>query len=343
MKKKITLKDIATTFGVSIATVSKALNDSYDISTKTKQKIQEYAKEHHYKPNVIALNLLNKKTKTIGVVIPNIMNSFFAKAFVGIENMASQNGYQLVSCISNESYEKEVKTIELLKYGDLDGLIISLAEETQVKQNFTHLQNTINEGIPVVMFDRVSDSVSCDKIIVNDLESAYSATKHLLQSGCHRVALISIIDNLSVGKLRVEGYKKAITEYDMPIEERLIIRIGNHEDFDTIMKVTLSDKTIDGLICLEENAAVNALKIVKQMGYAIPNEMSIICFTNGKLLQHLTPSISAISQHGKHIGETAVNMLIDRIENAVTDQPFITKMIKTSLIPRESTRPVKLI
>ena len=342
MKKKITLKDIATTFNVSIATVSKALNDSYDISTATKQKIQDYARKHQYKPNVTALNLLNKKTKTIGVIIPNIMNSFFAKAFVGIENMASQNGYHLVSCISNESYEKEVKTIDLLKYGDLDGLIISLAEETQVRQNFTHLQNTINEGIPIVMFDRVTDRIACDKIVVNDLESAYTATSHLLKSGCQRVALISVIDNLSVGKLRVEGYKKAITDFNMPVEEQLIVRIGHHEDFDTILKITLSDEAIDGLICLEENAAVNALRIVKQMGYNIPEDMSIICFTNGKLLQHLSPSISAISQHGKHIGETAVKILIDRIENSSHDSPFMTKMVKTSLIPRESTRPIQL-
>ncbi|WP_242205745.1 LacI family DNA-binding transcriptional regulator [Aestuariivivens insulae] len=342
MKKKITLKDIATTFGVSIATVSKALNDSYDISVTTKQKIQEYAKAHHYKPNTIALNLLKKsKTKTIGVVIPNIMNSFFAKAFVGIENIASQNGYQLVSCISNESYEKEVKTIELLKHGDLDGLIISLAEETQIKQNFTHLQNTLDEGIPIVMFDRVTENIACDKVIVNDMESAYSATHHLLKSGCKRVALISIIDNLSVGKLRVEGYKKAITEFNMPIEDRLIVRIGNHEDFDAILKVTLSDKTIDGLICLEEDATVNTTKLVKQMGYKIPEDISIVCFTNGKILQHLSPSISAISQHGKHIGETAISMLIDRIENNTPNKPFITKMVKTSLIERESTKSIK--
>lgn len=335
MKKKITLKDIAKIFDVSIATVSKALNDSHEISTKTKSKIQEYAKTHHYKANVTALNLLNKNTKTIGVIIPNIMNSFFAKVFVGIEKIASQNGYHLVSCISNESYEKEVKTIELLKHGNLDGLIISLAEETQIKQDFTHLTNTLNEGIPIVMFDRISDDINCDKVVVNDIEGAYEATSHLIKSGCKRVALISVIDNLSVGKLRVEGYKKALTTFDIPIEERIIVRIGHHEDFDTAMKIILSDKTIDGLLCLEESAAVNVLRIVKKMNYKIPETMSIACFTNGKLLQHLTPSISAVSQHGKHIGETAASMLIDRIEN--NDKPFTTKVIKTSLIEREST------
>ncbi|TNJ42914.1 LacI family DNA-binding transcriptional regulator [Tamlana fucoidanivorans] len=338
MKKRITLKDIAQHFGVSIATVSKALKDSHEISTSTKTKIQDYAKSNHYKPNVTALNLLNKNTKTIGVIIPNIMNSFFAKVFVGIENIASEKGYHLVSCISNESYEKEVKTIDLLKHGSLDGLIISLAEETQVLQNYKHLTNTLNEGIPMVMFDRISEDIECDKIIVNDLESAFQATKHLILSGCKRVGLISVIDNLSVGKLRVEGYKKALQECDMRIEEKLIVRIHKNEDFETALKIVLADKTIDGLLCLEESSAVNALKLIKQMDYKIPEDMSIACFTNGKLLQYLSPSISAISQHGKHIGETAAKMLIDRIENETENKPYVTKIVKTSLIERDSTK-----
>ena len=145
MKQRITLKHIAKVFDVSIATVSKSLNDSHEISTETKQKIRAYAKEHNYKPNSIALSLLNKKTKTIGVIVPNILNSFFAKVFVGIEKTASENGYNIISCITNESYEKEVNIMELLKNGTLDGFIISLSEETQLKQDFSHF--TIRAGV----------------------------------------------------------------------------------------------------------------------------------------------------------------------------------------------------
>ncbi len=338
MPKRITLKHIAETFGVSIATVSKALSDSYEISTSTKEKIVAYARENNYKSKSVDLSLLHKKTKTIGVIIPNIMNSFFAKVFVGIEAKANAHGYHLISCISNESYEKEVKTMELLKSDTLDGIIISLAEETQVKQQYAHLKNVINEGVPIVMFDRVSDAIDCDKVVVNDLEGAFEATTHLIKTGCKRVALISVIDNLSVGKLRVEGYKKALNNSSIPIEEKLIVRLGKHEDFDTALKIVLADKTIDGLLCLEQSAAVNALRLVKHMGYKIPEEMSIACFTNGKMLQHLTPSISAISQHGKYIGETAASILIDRIENEDVQKPFIKKVVKTSLIERESTK-----
>lgn len=340
MGKRITLKHIANEFGVSIATVSKALNDSYEISTATKEKIQNYAKTNNYKSKSISLNLNNKKTKTIGVIIPNIMNNFFAKAFVGIERKATEKGYHLISCISNESHEKEVTTIELLKNGALDGIIISLAEETQVKQNYDHIRNAINEGIPVVMFDRVSEDITCDKVVVNDIEGAYHATSHLIKSGCKRVALVSVIDNLSVGKLRVEGYKNALDYFGIPIEDKLIIKIGRNEDFDVAMKIVLADKTIDGLLCLEESSAVKSLQIVKNIGYQIPNDMSIVCFTNGELPKYVTPTITTVSQHGNHIGETAANILIDRLSNEDDNNTFIKKIIKTSLIERESTKPL---
>lgn len=340
MIPKITLKKIAAEFNVSIATVSKALNDSHDISTKTKEKIQEFAKKHHYKPNKVALSLLNKKTKTLGVIIPNIMNSFFTEVFVGIEEKATELGYSLISCISNESYEKELNTVELLKSGTIDGFIVSIAEETQINKNFTHLIDAINEGVPIVLFDRVTDEIECDKVIVNDFEGARHATEHLIKTGCKKIALVSVIDNLSVGKLRVEGYKKALSDNFISIDEKIIVRLTKKEDFETSMKIILADKNIDGLLCLEESSALESLKLIKSMKYKIPQEMSIICFTNGKLPQYVSPTITTISQHGKYIGETATKMLVDRIESK-QEIEFSTKIIKTSLIERETTKQLK--
>jgi LacI family transcriptional regulator len=336
MIPRITLKKIAAEFNVSIATVSKALNDSHDISVKTKEKIQEFAKVHHYKPNKIALSLLNKKTKTLGVIIPNIMNSFFTEVFVGIEEKASALGYSLISCISNESFEKEVNTVELLKSGTIDGFIISIAEETQINQDFTHLIDAVNQGVPIVLFDRVTDAIACDKVIVNDFEGARHATDHLIKTGCKKIAVVSVIDNLSVGKLRVEGYKKALTDNNFPVNEKIIVRLSKNEDLETAMKIVLADKTIDGLLCLEESSAIVSLDLIKAMNYKIPKEMAMICFTNGKLTQHVTPTITTISQHGKFIGETATTMLVNRLENK-SEAEFSTKIIKTSLIQRQST------
>ena len=256
---------------------------------------------------------------------------------MGIEAKATEKGYSLISCISNESHEKELNTMELLKNGTLDGFILSLAEETQAKGEYEHLRNTINEGVPMVLFDRVTDAIECDKVIVDDFEGARHATNHLIKTGCKRIALISVIDSLSVGKLRVKGYEQALIENRIEVDQKLIVKIGKREDFETVMKIVLADKSIDGLLCLEESSAVQSLEIVKRMGYHIPEDLSIICFTNGKLPQYVSPKITTISQHGKYIGEMAANILIDRLEGN-QDAPFQTKVIKTSLIERESTK-----
>lgn len=345
MKKRITLKHIANEFNVSIATVSKALNDSYEISAKTKSKIQEYAKIHHYKPNSIALNLQNRKTKTIGIIIPNLLNHFFTKVFVGIEKVATEKGYNIITCISNESFEKEVSAMELIKNGALDGFILSIAEETQIKQSFSHFKNTINEGIPIVMFDRVTDEINCDKVVVNDFEGAYNATKHFIDTGCKNIAVVSNIDNLSVGKLRIAGYEKALKEANLPLDDALLLKVDQFHGIDTLLKILLGSRKIDALLCLDEDSAVESLKIVLAKGYKVPEDISIIGFTNGKLPRHVTPSISTVSQHGIYLGETAARILIDRLEKEDTNNDngennFIEKVIKTSLIERETTRRI---
>ncbi|WP_035085110.1 LacI family DNA-binding transcriptional regulator [Aquimarina latercula] len=340
-KKRITLKDIAKEFNVSIATVSKALSDSYEISSKTKTKIQEYAREHHYKPNSIALNLQNRKTKTIGVIIPNMLNHFFTKVFVGIEKVATEKGYNLITCISNESFDKEVSAMELLKNSVLDGFILSIAEETQIKKNFDHFQNTINQGIPIVMFDRVTNEIECDKVIVNDKEGAYSATKYFIETGCKNIAVVSTIHHTSVGELRLEGYKKALEKAGIPVEESLILKVDEFNDIDTLLKTSLGSRKIDAVLCLEEDSAVSTLRIVQSKGYKIPDDISIIGFTNGVLPRHVTPAITTISQHGIYLGETATRMLIDKLENENSETSHITKVIKTNLIERDSTRNIQ--
>ncbi len=340
-RKRITLKDIAREFDVSIATVSKSLSDSYEISTKTKEKIQKYAKEHHYKPNYsIFLDDKTKNTKTIGVIIPNMLNHFFTKVFVGIEKIATANGYNLITCISNESREKEASVMELLKNSSLDGFILSVAEETQVKQDFSHLQNAINQGIPIIMIDRITEEIECDKVIVNDKEGAYHATNHFIETGCKNIAIVSNIHRLSVGKLRLEGYKKALTEANIPIDEALILKIDEFHDIETLLKIVLGSKKVDAILCLEEDSAIDTLKLVKSKGYRVPEDISIIGFTNGILPRYVTPAITTISQHSTYLGEIATKMLIDKIENKSVEASYTTKVIKTNLIERQSTKPL---
>ncbi|WP_298315151.1 LacI family DNA-binding transcriptional regulator [uncultured Aquimarina sp.] len=338
-KKRITLKDIAKKFNVSIATVSKALNDSYEISNSTKSMIQEYAKELQYKSNNSAFaNERHKSTKTIGVIIPNMLNHFFTKVFVGIEKIATEKGYNIITCISNESREKEVAAMELLKNSDLDGFILSIAEETQIKKDFSHFRNAINQGIPIIMIDRVTDEIECDKVIVNDEEGAFNAVNYFIKTGCRNVAIVSNIHQLSVGKLRLNGYKKALTETGIPIDEDLILKIDEFNDINTLLKILLDSKKVDAILCLEEDSAISTLKMVLSKGYKVPEDISIIGFTNGVLPRHVTPSITTISQHSIYLGEAATKILIDKIENENIETSYTTKVIKTNLIERESTK-----
>ncbi|AOW09132.1 LacI family DNA-binding transcriptional regulator [Flavobacterium gilvum] len=339
MKAKATLKQIARELDVSVSTVSKALNDSPEISEQTKNRIKEYAKLKNYKPNVIGLNLKNRKTKTIGVIIPNILNSFFAKVFSGIEKVADENGYNVIMCISNESLEKEAHTLEMLSNGTIDGFVLSISEEAQKQQEYNHLKEIINEGTPIVMFDRTTDEVECDKVIVDDFDSGHDATQHLIDLGCKNIALISSADNLSVGKLRAEGYLKALKDNNIPVNENIIIRSDSEMDFAEKINDLYSNNLVDGVFALDENDSVAALKIGVKKGYKIPRDLKIIGFADGILAsRRLSPSLTTVSQHGIEIGEVAVKLLIDRLESKDEHKPYETVIIKTQLKERESTK-----
>ena len=180
MNKRITIKQIATALSVSISTVSKALSDSPEISEATKIKIQEYAKLQNYKPNSIAKNLKNQRTNTIGVIIPNILNPFFAKVFSGIEKEALSKGYNVITGISNESFEKEKEVMDMLNNGTIDGFIACLSEETLKLQKFDHFHDILEEGTPIVLYDRVHADINCDKVVTDSVKSAYKATRFLM-------------------------------------------------------------------------------------------------------------------------------------------------------------------
>ncbi len=339
MKAKATLKQIAKELNVSVSTVSKALNDSPEISEQTKVRIKEYAKLKNYKPNVIGLNLKNRKTKTIGVIIPNILNSFFAKVFSGIEKVADEKGYNVIMCISNESLDKEAHTLEMLSNGTIDGFILSISEEAQKLHDYSHFTSIINDGTPIVMFDRTTDEVDCDKVIVDDFDSGLNATQHLIDLGCRNIALVSSIDNLSVGKLRADGYFQALKNNNIEVNENIILR--TESDLDLIEKINevYSNNLVDGVFALDENDSVAALKTGVKKGYKIPKDLKIIGFADGILAsRRLSPSLTTVSQHGIEIGEVAVTLLIDRLESKEEHKPYETIVIKTKLKERESTK-----
>lgn len=333
----VTLKQLAKELNVSISTVSKALNNSEEIGEDTVKRVKELAQRYNYKPNKVALSLKQNKTKTIGVIIPDILNRFMAKVLFGIEREANLQGYNIITCISNESLEKEKESLQLLANGSVDGFILALAEETQVKNEVEHFKNTISKGLPIVMFDRVAHDVMCDKVIVDDFDAAYNATTYLMQENRKRIAFISHIEDLSVGKLRERGYKKAILE--RRDYEPLILHMKKNKDTQQKIKAFLKkNKPIDGIISADDTSGIIAVNTAVNLKLKVPKDISVIGFT-GKTGSNLAiPRLTIIRQHAKAIGSYAAKMLIDRLQNTQKEQEVKTKIIKTSFVKHRSTK-----
>jgi len=331
MKSKPTLKQIALHLGYSVSTVSKALSDSPEIGEDTKTKIKEFAKLSNYKPNSMAQNLKRQRTNTIGVIIPNILNPFFAKVFSGIEKFANAKGYNVITYISNESFAKEKQAMDLLSNGTVDGFILSIAEETQKKNETSHFKEVIREGIPIVMFDRISDSVDCDKVVVDDYDSAVHATQHLITTGCKRIALLTCEANLSVSQLRINGYLDTLKTNAIALDTDLVIAVNAVAEFDDKLANLIDNIKVDGVFALDEHASTLAMKLAVKKGIKIPDELSMVGFADGAWSRRLTPSLATISQHGPEIGAEAAKLLIERIENKAEINSYKTTVIKTEL------------
>lgn len=338
MKRKVTLKQIAKELDVSISTVSKSLKDSPEISEDTRLKVQAFAKLYNYKPNNIALSLKNKKTKTIGIIIPEIVHHFFATVISGVENVANEHGYNVIVCLSDESFDKEVINMEMLANGSIDGFIMSLSKETQLKKDFHHITEVINQGMPVVMFDRVTNDIHCDKVIIDDNLAAFQAVQTLIDKGMKKIALITTVDYVSVGKLRTDGYLKALKTNDIKVDDQIILKIEDIDNCEGLIENLIKNQKIDAVFAVNELFAVTAIKSALKIGLKIPEDISVVGFTDGIISKYSSPSITTVSQNGIKMGGKAAKMLIDRLESEdEDDEHYRTEIIETHLVEREST------
>ena len=338
MNKRITIKQIAKALSVSISTVSKALNDSYEISDETKKKIQEYAKLHKYKPNTLALSLQNKRTKTIGIIIPNILNYYFARVLRGIEKATTERGYNIVTCITNESHKKEVDTMEMLSNGTIDGFIACLSTETLKKKNFDHFQSILEEGTPVVLYGRVHKKIHCDKVVTDNIKSAYKATRFLMKSECKNIALVTTSVGLKINKFRIKGYLKALTKYGITPNESIIIKQENEKGLKERINKMLDTNEVDGIFTIDEVSGAIVTQVLNKRNIKIPEDISIIGFTNGILSRYSTPPLTSVNRFAHTTGEVAANRLIDKIEEKIEFEDIKTEIIRTKLVERDSTK-----
>jgi LacI family transcriptional regulator len=338
LKKKITLKDISIALGVSISTVSKSLKDSEEIGKETREKVKQYAKKHHYQPNQIALSLKNNRSNHIGVIIPDIIHHFFTNVVKGVYRYATSMGYNVSVYFSDESYETEVQNVDQLLKSSADGIIVSLASETQLYNKLDHFKTVEALGVPLVLFDRLSDEIDCDKISFEDRKSAYQATQHFIHKGRSKIALITTETHLSIGMEREMGYREALKDNGFEIDERLILHLSSQIVPDSTLADFFNDNDIDAVLCLNEILAVQSMRVVDNLSNKKENKILFIGFTDGFLAMYSNPPLTTVDQHGQEMGEKAAKLLINRIESESRDVPFKHEVIRGTLIERDSTR-----
>ncbi|WP_373057539.1 LacI family DNA-binding transcriptional regulator [Zunongwangia sp. H14] len=343
MEQKVTLKKLAGLLNLSVSTVSKSLNDSPEISAQTRSRVKQFAILNNYVPNGMAQSLKANKTKTIGVIIPNILPSFFTKALYGIESTAAKAGYKIIICISNESTRKEAESLRTFLNGRVDGIILSLAKETQQTQQLEHLNRIIDYGIPLVLFDRITHKISCDSISIDDKKIAEKATDEMHRSGCRNIIYLSTIFDTSVDLQRQNGYALSRAKCRA---QPYVLHINENEAFEEKLLPVLAEKSVDGILAADELSAILSMRTAIKKGYKIPEDISVIGFTNGFMGEHFLPSLSTVNQHAEEQGKMAVETLITRLQKD-QDSPTaleeylepVHHVLETVIIHRESTHP----
>jgi LacI family transcriptional regulator len=337
---QITIKDIARELGISPSTVSRALKDHPDISKDTKKAVNELADKLNYQPNIVALNLRQKKTNTIGVIIPEVVHFFFSTVISGIEDVAYSAGYNVIFAQSNESYQREVAHVKTMFNSRVDGLLLSLSRETT---NFDHVESIISKGVPIVFYDRMYNSPTSSKVIVDDYAGAKEAVNHLIEQGCKQIAHIIGAPNLIISSDRLRGYTDALKESNIEMNNDLILQSesGTFEEGKKITQKLLSKKQgVDAIFCNNDPLAMGAMMAIKEKGLRIPQDIAVVGFSNWFFGELMEPSLTSIDQPGFEMGQEAARLLIRQIDMKVKDlgEPIQeTKILKTKLIIRQSS------
>lgn len=338
---QITMKDIARELGVSVATVSRALNNSPNISKNRREEIQQYARERNFSPNILAGNLRLSKVKpikVIGVIVPEIVHFFFSTVVSGIEEEASQRGYRIIVAQSRENFEREVQICEDFVFNRLCGIIVSQAKETH---NYDHFKKIQDMDIPLVFFDRICTGINASLVVIDDYHGAFTATSHLIKTGCKRIAFCGGPMNLEIVKNRLNGYKDALLQHGLKVDKDLIIDCDNHSQATAIIPQMMSMKNPpDAFFSINDDTAVGVCHTVKRLGYRVPEDISICGFTNGEKAQDCEPMLTTIDQQGYEIGRQAADILIKKVEGITPIDKVEKRIVRTSLIIRETTRTV---
>ena len=311
----ITLKQLAKELKVSISTVSKALRDSPEISSETIEKVKFLANKYNYRPNKIALSLKSNRTLTIGVIIPDILNRFYSKVLNGIHDSADKHGYDVITINTKESLLKEIDSLQILSTGTVDGVIIAMSEETLNKNDYSHIKEFTMKETPIVMFDRVTDKINCDKVIIDDFDAIYNEVKSLKDLGRKKIGFISTINDLNVGKYRANGFRKATFDFFGKFNKNLILRISKNHDKHIEIENFIKKNKPDALISADIICGVISINIARNLNIEVPKELSVVGFGDKTISEYSSPKLTTIYQHGTEIGNRSVELLVDRMNS----------------------------
>jgi len=337
--RETTLKEIASTLGISITTVSKALKNYPDVSDKTRKAVIALAEELQYTPNSFAVNLRTKESKTIGLIIPEVVHHFFSGVVNGIIDEAEKNGYLVIILQSNESLELEKKQVALLINKRVDGIIMSLSNESN---DDVHLKEILRKEIPFVQFDKISKLIPSSKVVINDQKSAMEAVQHLIDMGCKKIAHIRGLENPQNAIDRFLGYKKALEKNGIPFDPKLVYackEITFEQGVAFAKQILEEDKGVDGIFVITDLVAVGVLAHFNEKGIQVPNQIAVIGFSNWLVSHVITPKLSTVDQPSYAMGVAAFNLLLEEILCRKEGKLFERKIIelKTEVIVREST------
>ncbi len=334
--KNITIKDLAKRLNVSVSTISRALKDNPEISLETRKEVQTLAKELGYRPNPIAVALKTHKSNTIGVIVPQIVSSFFASVVRAVEEVADRHGYSVLVASSNEHFEKEKKNVELFLEHRVDGIIISLSRETI---SYEHIKRIQEVGIPLVLFDRTATELNVSSVVANDADAASKVVQHLIDGGAKRISIITGPEQLSIGRNRMKGYLRTMTNNRLDIDPDYILRCKDftvEAAYEATAHLLATHKHPDAFFGINDDMAVGAIRAVKERGLKIPEDVAIFGFSNSKRSRYMSPTISTIDQFPKRVGEKAATLLFEQILDPKHAQ-IREEVVNCELLIRESS------
>lgn len=336
MRRHTTINDLARQLKLSPSTVSRALRDHPDISQETKARVMEMAAQTHYQPNLIAQSLQNRRSNNIGVVVPEIRNTFFATVISGIEEVAYQAGYTIMVCQSADTARRETLNIQALVANRVAGMLVSVSQETT---DYSHLQMVMHQGIPLVLFDRVVENLDASKVVVDDFDGAYEAVTHLVAKGYKRIAHIGGTGNMYVSRKRREGYEAALRDHGMSIRPEFILASGYHEeDGRTGAEKLLSlPEPPDAIFTVNDPVAIGAFILLQERNVQIPGEVALVGFSNNPNTALVRPRLTTVNQPAFEIGRRAAGLLLKKFARGADDDSTETIVLPTKLIVRESS------